>query len=189
MIISFEHLKKYLNSLFQFILNRAGFLYFRFVFFIFLLKRDRKKVAIFDLDNTLFNTWPLRKKYTDDKTVYTNVEPFPGVLNIISSKRTDGYKILFISARHYLYYPLTFKTIKKHLPSEIAKSLILVPTARDKVFFIERLIKKFEVIDFYDDLSYNHEHGEVKYYQEVIDKIQSLNVAYYGVDFLNKIQN
>jgi FMN phosphatase YigB (HAD superfamily) len=173
---------------FKIAISKLGLAYFRIVFFLFLLGSKREKVAVFDLDNTLFDTWPLRLKYNDDKAVYSRVEPFKGVLDLISKRKFMGYKILFITARQYQYYPITIASIHRYLSDVRYTSILVVPSAKDKFFFIERLVKKFKEVELYDDFSYNHERGTVKLYDEVIAKVKSMRIKYFGIDFLKTLQ-
>lgn len=166
----------------------AGFLYFR-IFFAFVLRKTKhRNVVVFDLDNTVFNTWPLRKKYKRDQDVYSHAEPFAKVLELIKNYYQRDYQLIFLTARHYLYYFLTLRNIERYLPHMSGKNLILVPEAKDKIYFMRKLAEKYSAVELYDDLSYNHENGEVKIHKHVIEQIKSLNVKYFGIDFLRPLQ-
>ena len=54
-----------------------------------------------------------------------------------------------------------------------------------KVKFIEYLVSKGYLIEFYDDMSYNHENGKVLFYENEINYIKNLNLEYFGVKYLN----
>lgn len=166
-----------------------GDLYFKLLLRFILLGMKRGKVAIFDLDNTIYDTWPLRKVYTTDREVYTHARAFEQVIRWVENIDKEGYSIIFITARDYRHYLLTMKVLSKTFSYRLAKNLILVPDANLKLYYLDRIQRRRGMIEYYDDLSYNHEHGEVKFYDSVIEKVAKMKLQYFGFDFLKKMQN
>ena len=132
--------------------------YFRIFFFVY-RRFSGKKVAVFDLDNTLFDTWPLRRPGQTEDAIYRDVKPFPRVVELVSSLRSAGHNILFITSRRYRYYPATIRSLMRLFPVATACSTILVEKAGHKLFFLRSLLSEKKTVLYYDDLSHNHEHG------------------------------
>ena len=58
--------------------------------------------------------------------------------------------------------------------------LFLVPTAEDKLPYLKKALHQTNKITYYDDLSYNHENGQVKFYNSLIDYIKKTPINYIG---------
>ena len=169
--------------------NRLFRLYFK-VYFSFLLYLNRGKLAVFDIDNTLLNTWPLRAERLSEYEVYLKATPFKRVVELIRSLEGNGYQIFFITSRRYRYYLLTVRTLLRHFPLRIAKGAILVENPDAKIYFLDKAVGQVkEKILYYDDLSYNHEHGQIKFYSDVIEQIKKLDIVYFDAAYLNQIQD
>lgn len=143
---------------------------------------------IIDIDNTIADTWPTLISKKNDFLRYENLPVFHKMINLLKFKMEDK-KIffLFLSARNPMYFYVTKKWLKKNgfYPS----NLILVPTAKDKLNII-KAIPKYKNIYIYDDLSFNHENGEVKFYTEIINEINNMkNVNYFDYNYLKQFQN
>jgi FMN phosphatase YigB (HAD superfamily) len=171
------------------VLNKLFRLYFK-VYFSFLLYLNRGKLAIFDIDNTLLNTWPLRTGHLSEYEVYLKAAPFKAVTELIKDLERNGYQILFITSRRYRYYLLTVRTLLRYFPMQIAKGIILVENPAAKIYFLSKAAGHLtEKILYYDDLSYNHEHGQIKFYSDVIEQVKKLNIVYFDASYLNQIQD
>jgi hypothetical protein len=57
-----------------------------------------------------------------------------------------------------------------------------------KVYLIDKLSKKWSKISLIDDMSYNHENGEVKFYSNAIDAVKEIGIEYIGYPELRKFQ-
>jgi len=146
-----------------------------------------KKVVIFDIDNTLANTWPsLKLDYKSTNERLKNLNIFQNIFDLIQNYITSDNEIVFLSARNYTTYFVSKQWLKKNGFSKFL--LILVESPKEKLFFL-KCIKNKKII-FYDDMSYGHESGKIHYYESEITQIKKLhNVEYYGYDFLLKLQN
>ena len=65
--------------------------------------------------------------------------------------------------------------------------LFLVPRAEDKLPYLNKALEYATRITYYDDLSYNHENGEVKFYSNVITELKKLRITYIGYQEINKV--
>jgi len=163
--------------------------YFRFIFGVILARSARSKVAVFDLDNTLFDTWPLRTQALPERMIYDRVRPFTHVVELVNQLRRDGFHVLFITSRRFRFYGITFRSLLRIFSWRVAGQLVLVESPEDKIPYLELLIARYTLVHYYDDLSYNHEHGEVKTYQEVIERVNKLRLVYFNAGWITKLQN
>ena len=144
------------------------------------------KYVIYDLDNTLYDTWPtLLKRNRDSRALFVlsevtrliRLKSFTNVKNHIKqSMHAPDYFVVFLSARNKLAYIPTLLRLIFDFGNPLNFKLILVPTALQKIAIIKNLMRKNEVSLVVDDLSYNHENGDVKIYDEVVKEILDLNI-------------
>jgi hypothetical protein len=167
-----------------------------FFFYLFLTKWyfkikiyfiKKPKFCIIDIDNTIADTWPTINSNKDEFLRYKNLTAFDKMIHFFKTEmlNKDVY-FLFLSARNPIYFYTTKKWLLKHGFNSI--NLILVPEAEDKLQII-KLIPLNKKVIIYDDLSYNHENGEVKFYYDIINKIKTMeNVNYFDYEYLKKHQ-
>lgn len=156
--------------------------YFRILFQF--RKRKYEEILIVDLDNTLANTWPsfLKENYSEKQRLL-NLPVLKGTINVV--KNYQKSEIFILTARPYRYYIPTKKWLISNLGNNL--TLIMVDKVEQKLKFLKDKSKK---IIYFDDLSYNHERGEIKFYQELIDKVRSLqNVQYFDYSEIKKINS
>ena len=163
-------------------------LYFRFlaIFLNFFLKG--KDVLILDIDNTVAFTFEslISDKTISNKDRLATLNPKQNLIAYFEKKYPKHYKI-FISARSYRYYWVSYKWLKKNRICFNVFNIILVPKAKDKLWFLNLFSKNCSVV-YFDDLSYNHENGHVLYYQQVIKNVNKLKLNYYDYKDILKIE-
>jgi hypothetical protein len=143
---------------------------------------------IVDIDNTIADTWPTLISSNNDFLRYENLPVFHKMIHFLKFKMQDK-KIffLFLSARNPIYFYVTKKWLKKNGFS--SSNLILVPKAKDKLKIIKAIPNRKKIF-IYDDLSFNHENGEVKFYSEIISEIKNMkHVNYFDYEYLKQYQN
>lgn len=171
-------------------------IYYGFFSGLFKLKFHRIKaslkpwipVYLVDIDNTLADTWPSLRELVYDKEQdrYRSLSVFLGMRKLIVSKR-ELAKVIFISARSFLSYRTTGQWLRSC--GLEGCELILVAHAADKMYYIKTLISKGFSVVYIDDLSYNHEHGEMKLYDELIQEINGLPLTYLGIKEIELINS
>jgi hypothetical protein len=146
-----------------------------------------KNIYVFDIDNTIANTWPFICKDASLYKTYSDLYCFPGMIDfLINIKSDSSIYVLFLSARNPIYYPITKKWLSRQGIDDI--HLILVPRVESKINILKDLPKDCS-IHFFDDLSYNHENNDIKFYVNVINELDNLkNVTYYGYEYLKSFQ-
>jgi len=109
------------------------------------------------------------------------------MIQLVSDYYHQGACVVFITARRYQDYWITRKWLMDQL---IYKSnLIIVNSPEEKLKFI-RLASQHGKVDYYDDLSYNHENGEIKFYEECIQQVHNIpNVNYFDYYQIKKLQD
>lgn len=153
--------------------------------FLFVAYIYKKRLVIFDIDNTLGDTWPtLNNKFTVEKKRYLSIPIFERVSVLIFDYMSLNKHVLFITARPYKYGVVTREWL--NMNGFDMCSLVLVATPQKKILLLKKI--KYQV-DYYDDLSLNHENGEVKFYDDEIKELQGMrNVNYFDYHFLKKLQ-
>ncbi|NQX37798.1 hypothetical protein SAMN05421820_103202 [Pedobacter steynii] len=145
-------------------------------------------VYIVDIDNTLADTWPSLQElvHPNEQDRYRSLSVFLGMRKFILCKRKSA-KVIFISARSFLSYQSTQEWLRSC--GLDGCDLILVARAADKMYFIKTLISSGLKVVCVDDLSYNHEHGEMKLYHELIQELNELPLIYLGIKEIELINS
>jgi hypothetical protein len=174
---------------------------------------------VVDIDNTIADSWKKMTPQYDgqfrsvsDKMM--RFEPFESMQKHFQtvSPRT---RIVFLTARQYIRYFVTKRWLKKHGFEQANSVLVLVEKMKDKAPLLEGVVKNYFAkktppqylgdfdhqmgitpsesthypVIYFDDLSYNHENGEVLYYEDVIAAVQKIPIRYVGYDELLKMQS
>lgn len=143
-----------------------------------------------DIDNTLADTWPTLKQgyYRNERERLNSLPIFAGMRRyILDLKRDKENKVLFITARNITAHQVTLNWLRGNGIETSAEDVVVVSSAKQKIRFIAAAKEKKINITYIDDLSYNHENGEMKMYKEVISAINSMNVPYLGVEEISEI--
>jgi hypothetical protein len=174
---------------------------------------------VVDIDNTIADSWrKMTPQYKDafrsqsDKMM--DLAPFPSMQQLFQNvpPRT---RVIFLTARQYIRYFVTKRWLKKHGFEQADSVLVLVERMRDKAPLLENVLKNYfekkgtpqyqsdfdpflmlnnsksttYPIVYFDDLSYNHENGEVLFYDDVINAVQKMPMQYVGYEELLTLQS
>ncbi|AOR26756.1 hypothetical protein FORMA_16060 [Formosa sp. Hel3_A1_48] len=160
--------------------------------------KKNKSTIVLDIDNTLADTWPTLKNeninnFSNEKHRISSLNLINGAFDLVkySSKKFD--QIIFLSARNPAHYFITKKWIDSNF-KKISYKLRLVPNVNLKQIYWEKIIKISNETVIIDDLSYNHENNDTKFYNNEINYLQSnSSIKYFGYadicDGLSNIQN
>ncbi|KAB1153279.1 hypothetical protein F7018_17310 [Tenacibaculum aiptasiae] len=175
----------FLKKILKLFLKEVYILYLRVD--VLFLKRN-KKTLVFDIDNTLANTWPTlkpeeRSKYKNEADRLSSLELLPNAKELVKLVNQKFDQILFLSARDPRCFSITDQWIKSNFKLTNYK-LVLVPKASLKIIYWNRLAKISKETVVLDDLSYNHENEEVKFYADEIEMLKKHNSIKY-FDFKN----
>jgi hypothetical protein len=174
---------------------------------------------VVDIDNTIADSWrKMTPEYQDafrsqsDKMM--DLSPFPSMQQLFQNvpPRT---RVIFLTARQYIRYFVTKRWLKKYGFEQTDSVLVLVERMRDKAPLLESVLKNYfekkrdsqyqsdfdpflmlnnsksttYPIVYFDDLSYNHENGEVLFYDDVINAVQKMPIQYVGYEELLTLQS
>jgi hypothetical protein len=167
----------------QFILLNPGY----FKRFIQRLQNDARPVVwLVDIDNTLADTWPtIQQQWAGEQQRYRSIPPLKGMIQQVMNRPADA-DVIFLTARNYIYHDATIAWLQAQGLDAGKENVILVPKGKDKLPYIRAAVQKKKVV-YYDDLSYNHENGEIKIYHDVIAAVQQLPLQYIGLAQINAI--
>jgi hypothetical protein len=173
---------------------------------------------VVDIDNTIADSWKkMTPQYKNDfrsqSDKMMDLDPFPSMQSLLKDipPRT---RLVFLTARQYIRYFVTKRWLQKHGFWQADSVIVLVEKMRDKAPLLEAVLKNFEKkgtpqyknnfdsflslntskpmtypIIYFDDLSYNHENGEVLFYENVIKAVQKMPIRYIGYAELLKMQS
>ncbi len=156
------------------------------IYLISIYTSHRKKILIVDLDNTLFDTWPLLRL---KKSVFHSSPPIlAGTLKFVASSLNADTKLIFLSHRPSSCYRYTLNLLQNiDNFSKVDFQLYFVPKVTYKKMYFKVANSLFDEVWLIDDLTYNHEFGEVLYYNEIIEYVRRLNIKYFDYKFILNI--
>ena len=176
-------------------INYTLFTYYKVYFSTILFGLNKSvKIVFIDIDNTIADTWVTLKsnKFTNEKDRHQKLKPFDGMRTFIKNQYRDNnnsYKIIYLTARYFTVIPITKQWLNKNHFFENPDSLIVVSKPKLKLYFLKLAVKKKYDVIYIDDLSYNHENGETKFYDAIISEINTMNIDYKGYNEIKKINN
>jgi|TARA_B100001939_G_scaffold347176_1_gene367969 hypothetical protein len=140
------------------------------------------KTYIFDIDNTLCNTWPTLKsnksyslRFFSEAWRVSFVPSFKSMIIGVENRMKRGNsEVFFLSARHWSLWIFTYFYLIRHVGFFSPHRLILVPKATAKIKIFDNFLNSLDgLLIVIDDLSYNTENGETLFYLEVINYLKS----------------
>lgn len=159
------------------------------------------KTYIFDIDNTLCDTWPTlpsKKRNLLFHFFYecwrvSNITPFVGMMGCVKSRlHKKNCKVFFLSARHWSLWLPTYIYLLRNVGLFNPFRLILVPNAYRKIRHFDKFLHYINgPLIVVDDLTYNIEHGRTMYYNKVIEYLidQRKSIRYVDkskIDIINR---
>ncbi len=163
--------------------------YQHFLFKKIVFKND-KPILLLDIDNTLAYSWQsLTTDWRSNSDRIKNLSPINGIIDYLKCLYPiETFEWVFVTNRSYTLRRVTINWLLLHkLPADNS-NVILVQSPMEKISLIVKYVSKRAV--YYDDLSYNHEYGEVKFYSDEIERCSSLkNLQYFGYHEILKIIN
>lgn len=174
---------------------------------------------VVDIDNTIADSWKkMTPQYNaqfrsvSDRMI--SFEPFETMQKRFKTvpPRT---RIVFFTARQYIRYWVTKRWLKQYGFEQANSVLVLVEKMDDKPILLASVVKNYfdkktppqylsdfepqmdimpsestnYPIIYLDDLSYNHENGEVLFYQNALKAVQKMPIRYVGYDELLIMQS
>jgi hypothetical protein len=127
----------------------------------------------------------LNSEIVNFEEIFQNLEIILNFQNLISFLKKQDVEIMFLSARNLSYYDITKRWLELNdIPS---RNLFLVWKVEQKIKYLSDWSRKNTVF-YFDDLSFNHENGNIKYYDNVIAAVNKLSLVYYGYAEIQQIK-
>lgn len=140
-------------------------------------------VYVIDIDNTLTING------LGDQVDHINPKPRKALIDYIIANWYKSEKVIFLSARNIRLYSSTKHWLREQGFQNVSlQNLFLVDTAKSKIEYLQLLVGNNIKVTFLDDLSYNHENGEVRYYDEVVSSVQKIDLTYLGIHFISRFK-
>jgi hypothetical protein len=147
-------------------------------FFIFFRLNNIKKdstIHIYDIDNTLTDTWKFLN--SSNKYILRELDFSNGMKKLINDLYSSN-QVLFFTVRPLSKWNDTRIWLSLNLSKFKWFHLFLFSTPSHKIDFVLKLNDLGYKIILTDDLSYNHENGDVKFYIDEILRIKKSEVSY-----------
>lgn len=151
------------------------------------------KTYIFDIDNTLCNTWPTLVSKRRNLCFHfflecwriSHIPPFVAMMRCVKSRlNKNNCEVFFLSARHWSLWLPTYIYLLRKVGFFSPVRLTLVPNANCKIRYFDKCLHSIDrQLIIVDDLAYNTEHGRTLYYKEVIEY---LRVRYKFLRYVDK---
>lgn len=142
---------------------------------------------VVDIDNTIADTWPsFSAGFASESERLSSLRPLEGMCARIRAAVPQRASVVFVTLRPYAAYFVTRKWLKAQgLPCGPAE-IVLVEKPEAKLELLEEAFERFpgRRVEYYDDLSYGHEKGEMKLYSGLIGRAKALPMKYFGYEEL-----
>lgn len=135
-------------------------------------------ISFFDIDNTLADSRGTQR--------IKGVPHFPAMIEKVKEDLKTR-EVFFLTARNIRTWRDLSVWLKEKGIGRVGKRLILVSRPEVKLLILKQAVKKGLNVTFYDDLSYNHENGEILLYSEIITEVRKLPIHYIGIDEMKDI--
>ena len=126
---------KYCDLILEFLLREAAYNKLK--------KRTFEQVFVFDLDNTIVNTWGGYNydngapKFLSFFSIYKNAKAYPEMINLVNSINSNNNFVIFLTARNSIFFRSTKIWLENHLKIN-NYNLILVNSASRKLGILDK---------------------------------------------------
>jgi len=146
-------------------------------------------LVVFDLDNTLAHTWPsFQQAHPHIWARLAGLPPKPAMIELFKRVRRRR-PWLVMTAREYRTWPTTLRWLREHAGVDEAGRVLMVRSAADKLPLLNALRMAYGQVVLIDDMSRNHEHGEMLLYENVINRLARIGITHLGVDFIEGVSH
>lgn len=165
--------------------------YFYHVFQNFVKQHAGKSIFIFDIDNTIAHTYPsLLGQYPSEAKRHLSLQAFLPMQQLVSAIACSPSRcVVFLTARSYKMYQPTLQWLRQNGFPASKHNVVIVPDAKTKLRYIEGVLPLQPKLWLIDDMSYHHEYGEVKFYDNEIQLLLKMPLRYIGYQTIRRFQN
>lgn len=140
--------------------------------------RDFDPAHVIDIDNTLTVCG------ADGRINHFDPSPRENMVRYVKRLLEMERKVIFLSARDHRVYKATISWLASHGILQSRESVFLVRSAMHKIEYLKTLAQNNRNIEYVDDLSYNHENNDIRFYEAVIEEVRKLPITWRGLDFI-----
>jgi hypothetical protein len=172
------------------VIKKIGFYcidpWYRGIFNSYLRSSRGKELWLVDIDNTIADSAiTFKQQWSSEKERLLAIQPLEGMRNKLLAAG-ENTCIIYISARNYLHAGVTKQwLIANGFPGN-GDNLVIVPGAADKLPYLQKAVDQHQVV-FFDDLTYNHESDELKFYTPIIEAVRQMKLQYVDYHQLQQI--
>jgi phosphatidate phosphatase APP1 len=142
-------------------------------------------LLICDIDNTIADSWPSLVQKTNNETFrLLHLPVLQGTVNWLLQQKKP---VVYISARHFVRKAVTAKWLQKNQLPYPKGHLLLVQKAADKMVFLQMALAAQKKLTYIDDLCYEQETGQPKYYTSLISQIRQMPLTYHDLEFIEAL--
>jgi hypothetical protein len=140
-----------------------------------------RTLYVFDVDNTIADTHPtLLQTYGSETERILSIPSFSRMRNLlIALLQSKSRKVIFMTSRSYLQWTVTHRWLMQQSISASLFEVIIVSSPAEKIQLLTDAALERRIV-YIDDLSWNHERGEVKFYETELEAVKKLPVRYIG---------
>lgn len=152
-----------------------------------LVSVSNKQTLLLDIDNTLADTWPTLVSPTENSIDrHLNLKPLSKVIDYVNlNYPANKYNWIYLTSRKYQLLGITKRWLVNN-GLKVDGNIILVQHPHEKIELINKYVNSS--IIYFDDLSYNQEKGELKFYQKEIDAVTNNPlITYFGYSAIQNI--
>jgi hypothetical protein len=176
------------------IINWIVFNYYNLKFsFLIYFKYKNDSIVFIDIDNTIADTWPtlVNNSRKDELKRILKIPVLKGMQSFISKNYLNIPKtnIVYLTARHFSQIGVTNKWLLSNNFLDLNTDIIVVFHPSVKLHFIKKAVHKKLNVTYIDDLSYNHENNEIRFYDDIINEVSQLPINYINYSKILNINN
>lgn len=148
-----------------------------------------RDLVVLDVDNTLADTWPsLVGDPEPHHRRLARLAPLPAIKAVAHDEPlAAGAAVVFLTHRPLWCRGVTRRWLRRHGYDARRRNVVLVARPASKVPLIAQLARDRRRTVVWDDLTWNHEHGEVRRYDDVADAFARLGVVHHGAGDIVRI--
>ncbi len=158
------------------------------ILFKFAVKKGKSRdIWIIDIDNTIADTvYSYQTNHNSNFERLRSLKVLKGSQKLITE--LENTTVIYLTARNYIYYPITQSWLKEHGFLKSNLNLIMVQTPSQKIPYLKKIASEYNVT-FIDDLSFNQENGSTEMYSDVIKEVKKLPIIYHDYLYIGSLNS
>ncbi|MBP6730894.1 MAG: hypothetical protein KA149_02480 [Chitinophagales bacterium] len=101
-------------------------------------------------------------------------------------QKSPSRKVIFVTARSFKTWRITQRWFEENGLQVSLLDIIIVASPAEKIKLLNRILPAQKAVTFIDDMSWNHEKEEVKFYDIEIQLISKLKLRHIGYNTITR---